>query len=1144
MSETTPPRATSDVLDLDSGLAAFEDSPEFRGPVESLDGHHCNDHFALLYETRAEQFAAVVPFLRQGLERGERVMYVVDDAASEAAVIEAMREAGVDVDAHRESGALSFHSPEETYLRNGEFDPADMIEQYRAAIDEAGEGYAGLRIGAETGWLLDETASIEAFMDYESRVNSLFDGEDCIAMCQYDRTEIPAETIRDIVRTHPHLVCDSTVCHNFYYTPPEEYLGPDRPEREVDRMLGTLLDRTEARTALQERQRFLREQHDVTTDSSLAFEEKLQRLFELGCERFDLDVGAMARVDADADQFEIEHVSGDHEYFEQGAELPLSETYCTAAADIEAASVTDPTADGYGDVTVYEEFGITAYLGTYLEVDGSSDRTFFFAGSERRESSFSDDERTFLRLMGEWIKQELESHQRERDLRELYETAAAIELTFGEKVRRLLRLGRDRFGVEGAFLARTNGDDFEVVESVSDHEKLEPGASSSLAGTYCHRLLSGDDPLILTEASEEGWSDEPAYETYGLEAYAGTAVTAGTETYGTLCFVDESPRERPFSKAEKAFLDLLGQWVSYEIEREHREAQLGALNDMSRDLMSAGTVEEIADETVRHAEENLGLPITAVLQYDFETGALAPAAQTRRARDELPTASLCDRTAGKCWDAFVSEEVTVVHDFDAVSGVGDGVSAIVAVPLGKQGLFVTATESEGGFAPAEMDFAEATAATVADACVRADRERQLQERESTLEEQNESLQRLNRVNDIIRTIDKGLVQAASRAEIESVVCEQLADTGPYELAWIGERDQVTDEVTVSESAGTDRGYLDSVTIAAGDDPTRRGPSGRAIRTGEPQVTNRILSDDAFAEWREEALKRGYQSNIALPLVYEGTQYGVLAIYAGQPGVFDDLERTVLTELADNIAYAINAAESKKALVSDEVIELEFEVTDESFGIVDFVRAVGCEFSHEYLLPRSDGDIQAYFSTTGAPAEEILDHADRLKLDGVDDLALVSADDADGESVCLFEATLSGESLAAAVLDHGGRLHRVDAAGDTATVGVYLATDAAVPEFVDMLTAQYPGSELVAQRHHERPAETRTGFRATVAEELTDRQLEVLQTAYFGGYFEQPRTRSASDLAETLGIAQPTFGSHLRVAQRKLCCELFEEQPGV
>ncbi|WP_137288228.1 sensor histidine kinase [Natronorubrum halophilum] len=233
-------------LGLESGLEALRSSAEFRGPVESLGDHDPNEHLAVIYESQAEQFAAVVPFMRQGLERGERGLYVADER-SEAELIEAMERGGVDARAALESGALSVHTIQDTYLRTGTFDPDEMLEYYAEAIEAATAEYEGLRVSAETTWILEERTSLEKFMEYESRVNDLFYGEDCIALCQYDRDAIPADLLCDIVRTHPHLIYDETVCHNFYYTPPEEFFGDDQPNREVDRMLGTLHDRTTAK---------------------------------------------------------------------------------------------------------------------------------------------------------------------------------------------------------------------------------------------------------------------------------------------------------------------------------------------------------------------------------------------------------------------------------------------------------------------------------------------------------------------------------------------------------------------------------------------------------------------------------------------------------------------------------------------------------------------------------------------------------------------------------------------------------------------------------------------------------------------------------------------------------------------------------
>ncbi|MEF8843240.1 MAG: helix-turn-helix domain-containing protein [Haloarculaceae archaeon] len=56
--------------------------------------------------------------------------------------------------------------------------------------------------------------------------------------------------------------------------------------------------------------------------------------------------------------------------------------------------------------------------------------------------------------------------------------------------------------------------------------------------------------------------------------------------------------------------------------------------------------------------------------------------------------------------------------------------------------------------------------------------------------------------------------------------------------------------------------------------------------------------------------------------------------------------------------------------------------------------------------------------------------------------------------------------------------------------------------------------------------------------LTDRQREVLRTAYRMGYFEYPRSANATEVAETLGIGLSTLAEHLAAAQAKLLDELL------
>jgi predicted DNA binding protein len=68
----------------------------------------------------------------------------------------------------------------------------------------------------------------------------------------------------------------------------------------------------------------------------------------------------------------------------------------------------------------------------------------------------------------------------------------------------------------------------------------------------------------------------------------------------------------------------------------------------------------------------------------------------------------------------------------------------------------------------------------------------------------------------------------------------------------------------------------------------------------------------------------------------------------------------------------------------------------------------------------------------------------------------------------------------------------------------------------------------------------SSFRRQLEEKLTDRQRDVMQTALASGYFEWPRGSTAEEVADSLGIAAPTFHEHLRAGERKLIESFFAE----
>jgi len=169
------------------------------------------------------------------------------------------------------------------------------------------------------------------------------------------------------------------------------------------------------------------------------------------------------------------------------------------------------------------------------------------------------------------------------------------------------------------------------------------------------------------------------------------------------------------------------------------------------------------------------------------------------------------------------------------------------------------------------------------------------------------LNRANRALTVISKCNQAMVRTTDEGRFLDEVCQLIVDSGGYRLAWVGfaEQDEMKSVCPVAQ-AGFEDGYLEAVDITWADTERGRGPTGTAIRTGEPTVCKNILTDPKFTPWRDEASKRGYSSSIALPIVYGGRALGALNIYASEPDAFDSEEIKLLMDLADDLAYGISA----------------------------------------------------------------------------------------------------------------------------------------------------------------------------------------------------------------------------------------------
>ncbi len=143
-------------------------------------------HLCWIYETEEEHQAVLRPFLHRGLELGEKVLYIADTRADKV-IMGYLQADGLDGESYVTSGQLSILSAKDAYVRNGVFDPDDMIGLLRMESERAlVEGYPALRVTGEMSWALQGLPGSERLIEYEAKLSEFFPGSKCLTICQYE----------------------------------------------------------------------------------------------------------------------------------------------------------------------------------------------------------------------------------------------------------------------------------------------------------------------------------------------------------------------------------------------------------------------------------------------------------------------------------------------------------------------------------------------------------------------------------------------------------------------------------------------------------------------------------------------------------------------------------------------------------------------------------------------------------------------------------------------------------------------------------------------------------------------------------------------------------------------------------------------
>jgi diguanylate cyclase (GGDEF)-like protein/PAS domain S-box-containing protein len=177
----------------------------------------------------------------------------------------------------------------------------------------------------------------------------------------------------------------------------------------------------------------------------------------------------------------------------------------------------------------------------------------------------------------------------------------------------------------------------------------------------------------------------------------------------------------------------------------------------------------------------------------------------------------------------------------------------------------------------------------------------------------DKIARLNRVYAVLSGISSLIVRSPSREELFRGACRIAVEGGHFRMAWLGMYDQTAMSISPVASHGHAEGFIGLMSLSLDDArPQGHGMVHDALRQKGAVIVNDIEHDSSF-RLREEALARGYRSAAVLPLLVSGGIIGVLGLFAGEPGFFDDEEMRLLSELAGDISFGLDHIEKSDKL---------------------------------------------------------------------------------------------------------------------------------------------------------------------------------------------------------------------------------------
>jgi signal transduction histidine kinase len=193
---------------------------------------------------------------------------------------------------------------------------------------------------------------------------------------------------------------------------------------------------------------------------------------------------------------------------------------------------------------------------------------------------------------------------------------------------------------------------------------------------------------------------------------------------------------------------------------------------------------------------------------------------------------------------------------------------------------------------------------------------------SELKKAERELEKVNRTLKALSEFNNALLHITDAKNLLNEICRIIVDTAGYKMAWVGYVEFDEDKSIKPEAyGGLNHNYLETSQFTWNDKEPDQDPAGRAVCSKNIYVIKDIGLDSSNGIWRTGAVRRGFNSLLAIPLSEDERIIGVLTIYSSETDCFNEEEINLLRKLAENLSYGLKVfrTNEERKLAQSEII---------------------------------------------------------------------------------------------------------------------------------------------------------------------------------------------------------------------------------